>query len=224
MPILTRPASYRLLLLRLLHLNVGLMAFGLGIACVLTAGIGVGPWDAFHQGLALHLPFTIGQVMVGVGLAVLLISMVVAKVRPGIATVFNMALVGPWVDLWLAQSYMQTPDALWQKLAIFAVGLAINGLATGLYITAGLGAGPRDGFYIGLAKLTKAPVARVRMATEVLVLAIGWLLGGTIGWGTVVFSLTMGPLMQASLRLCRGLDLRYARARDAALARRPRAA
>lgn len=204
-----RPASWRVLALRLVHLNVGLLAFGLSVALMLSADIGLGPWDVFHQGTAHHLPITIGQVMVLAGLALLLVSMLLAGVRPGLGTVLNMALIGPWVDLFLAQPRFPHGEGWLDGGAIFASGLVLNGLATGLYITAGLGAGPRDGFALALAERLGTRVRYARTGVEACVLLTGWFLGGTVGVGTVVFALAIGPLMQWGLRLMSGLEHRY---------------
>lgn len=215
-----RPPSWRLAVLRMLHLNVGLVLFGLSLAFMLRAGVGLGPWDVFHEGLALRTPLTIGQAMVLAGLGLLVFSTVVARVRPGVGTVLNMLLIGPWVDLFLALPGFPVATGWWEGGALFATGLVLNGLATGLYITAGLGAGPRDGFAIGLAKLAGVTVGRARTGVEILVCASGWLLGGTVGIGTLVFALAIGPLMGGSLRLLAGLDAGYARAAADARARR----
>lgn len=198
------------LALRLLHLNVGLAAFGLSIALMLRAGVGLGPWDVFHEGVALRTPLTIGQAMIGAGFALLAFSAWVAKVRPGIATVLNMLLIGAWVDAFLALPGFPRAVGWWDGAAWFALGLLLNGASTGLYLTAGLGAGPRDGFALALAKLLRVTVRRARTLVELVVLTSGWLLGGTVGVGTVAFALAIGPLMQASLRAFAGLERRYA--------------
>lgn len=212
MPRLARPTSWRLFGLRLLQLNVGLAVYGASIAFMLRAGIGLGPWDVFHQGVALRTPLTIGQAMVGAGLVLLVFSGVVARVRIGIGSVANMVLIGMWVDLMLARPWFPTATGWVDGAAMLALGLTLNGIATGLYITAGLGAGPRDGFVLGVAAMTKAPVRRVRMLVEVTVFAIGWALGGNVGVGTVAVALGIGPAMQAGLRLFGFAEPRYRRA------------
>jgi uncharacterized protein len=215
-----RPRSWRILALRLLHVNVGLMLFGVGIATMLNAHIGVGPWDVFHQGLARRTPLSIGAAMIVAGGTILLISMVVARVRPGLGTLLNMALVGPWVDLFLDLGGIPQASGFADGLALFMVGVVLCGVATGLYITAGLGAGPRDGFALGIAQVLQIPVRRARTLVEVTVCLTGWLLGGTVGLGTIVFALSIGPLMQISLQLFGGLDHHYRRATEEILARR----
>jgi uncharacterized protein len=206
-----RTLRWRLFLLRLLHVNAGLALFGFAVALQLRAGVGLGPWDVFHEGVSLRTPLTIGQAMIGAGFAMLAFSALIAKVRPGLATALNMLLIGSWVDLFLALPGFPTARGWVDGAAMFAVGLVLNGAATGLYLTAGLGAGPRDGFALALAKLLQVTVRRARTLVEVVVVASGWLLGGTVGVGTIVFALTIGPLMQSGIRLCGGLERWYAR-------------
>ncbi|MEX2502724.1 MAG: hypothetical protein WD336_10125 [Trueperaceae bacterium] len=217
-----RPVSWRLFALRMVHLNVGLMIYGLSIAFMLAAGVGLGPWDVFHEGLALRTPMTIGAAMVVAGLGLLLVSTLLG-VRPGLGTVLNMALIGPWVDLFLSASWFPDPGGGAVGWVWMATGLALNGFATGLYITAGLGAGPRDGFAMALASRLRVQVRRARTMVEIVVFAAGWVLGGTAGLGTVAFALTIGPAMQTGLRVLRGLDGAYARASERARLRKKRA-
>lgn len=204
-------AAWARRLLRFAHLNVGLMLFGLSVALMVTAHVGLGPWDVFHQGLALRTPITIGQAMVLAGLVLLVVSALAAKVRPGLGTILNMALIGPWVDLFLGLPRFPVGDGAAWGWTLFASGLILNGLATGLYITAGLGAGPRDGFALALAGLLRTSVRRARTLVEAIVLATGWLLGGTVGLGTLAFAIAIGPLMQAGLRVMRPLERAYLR-------------
>lgn len=206
-----RPASWRVFTLRLVHLNVGLMLFGLSIALMLTSNIGLPAWDVFHQGVALRTPLTIGQAMVLAGLALIVIAWMAARVRPGIGTVLNMIAIGLWVDLFLGLSAFPVADGGAYGWTLFVSGLALNGLATGLYITAGLGAGPRDSFALALAGLLGIQVRRARMSVELVVLVTGWILGGTVGLGTVAFALAIGTLMQSSLHLLRRVATAYER-------------
>ncbi len=214
--------SWPLFALRLAHLNVGLALFALAIAAMVSAEVGLGPWDAFHQGVALRTPLTIGQAIVAAGLALIVISAVMARVRPGVGTLLNMALIGPWVDLFLAWSAFPRADGGLAGWALFVAGLALLGVATGVYITAGLGAGPRDGFALALAERLGTSVRRARGLVEIVVLASGWALGGTVGLGTIAFAVSIGPLMQTGLRLTRPIERAYARAAARATARRRR--
>ena len=197
--------------LRFVHVNLGLALFGFSIALMLRAGVGLGPWDVFHEGVSLRTPLTIGQAMIGAGFALMALSAALAKVRPGIGTVMNMVFIGAWVDLFMALPAFPQARGWLDGAALFGVGLVLNGVATGLYLTGGLGAGPRDGFALALAKLLRVTVRRARTLVEVVVLTSGWLLGGTVGVGTVAFALAIGPLMQSSLRLFAGLERAYAR-------------
>ncbi len=207
----SRPRSWRVFGLRLIHLNVGLMLFGLSIALMLNGNVGLPAWDVFHQGVALRTPLTIGQAMILAGLALILVAWRVAAVRPGIGTLFNMATIGLWVDLFLAWTRFPVAEGGLAGWGLFAAGLLLNGLATGLYITAGLGAGPRDSFALALADRLSVPVRRARTGVELVVLATGWALGGTVGLGTLAFAIAIGPLMQTGLRLTQGLRRAYVR-------------
>ncbi len=196
--------------IRFVHVNVGLALFGFSIALMLRAGVGLGPWDVFHEGVSLRTPLSLGQAMIAAGFALLAFSALVAKVRPGLGTVLNMLLIGAWVDVFLGLPGFPLARGWLDGAALFGVGLVLNGVATGLYLTGGLGAGPRDGFALALAKLLGITVRRARTLVEVVVLTSGWLLGGTVGVGTVVFALAIGPLMQTSLRAFAGLERGYA--------------
>jgi uncharacterized membrane protein YczE len=200
--------------LRLLHVNAGLALFGFSIALQLRAGIGLGPWDVFHTGVALRTPLSVGQAMVGAGLTLLVASVLFAQVKPGLGTLLNMLIIGPWVDLFLAVPGFPAARGGLDGFALFGIGLVLNGLATGLYLTAGLGAGPRDGFAIAIARRLQITVRRARTLVELVVLTTGWLLGGSVGFGTVLFALAIGPLMQWSMRVCGGLARAHERAAE----------
>lgn len=186
---------------RLAQLNLGLLTLGLGIALMLDADIGLGPWTVFHQGLSFVTGLSFGRVMQGVGLVVLLLSMVLTRTRPGLGTALNMLLVGPWVDFFRSLPYFPHPPGYAVGVAQFLAGLTLQGLGTGLYITARFGAGPRDGLVLGLSNVLSVSVRAARTGLELLVLASGWLMGGQVGLGTVLFALGIGPLMQFFLRL-----------------------
>jgi uncharacterized membrane protein YczE len=186
---------------RLLKLNVGLMVLGLGIALMLDASVGLGPWTVFHQGVSFQTGLSFGRVMQGVGLIVLLLSVVLTRTRPGLGTALNMLFVGPWVDLFRSLAVMPHPPSYGLGVLQFLAGLCLQGLGTGLYIAARMGAGPRDGLVLGLARVSRTSVRATRTVLELLVLASGWLMGGQVGLGTVLFAVGIGPLMQFFLRL-----------------------
>ncbi len=204
---------YRLLPLRLLHVSVGLALFGFSLACMLRSGVGLGPWDVFHEGVANRTPLSVGQVIIATGFVLLAFAAFAARIRPGLGTVFNMLMVGAWVDVFLASPLLSVPGSWLAGAALFSTGLVLNGAATGLYLSAGLGAGPRDGFTLGLARLARTSVARARTGVEICVLLVGWALGGTVGVGTLVFAFTIGPLMQLGLKVFRPLERAYSRPR-----------
>jgi len=182
---------------RVLRLLVGLWIFGLANALMIEGAIGAAPWVVFHSGVALHLPLSLGTVMVLTAMAVLL-CWIPLRQMPGLGTMANAFLLGPFTDLNLL--LLPTADALPVQIAFMFAGLVTCGFATALYIGAQLGPGPRDGLMTGLTRLTGWPIRRVRTSLEVTVLAIGVLLGGPAGLGTVVFALGVGPVTQFFLR------------------------
>ena len=175
---------------RLLGLYAGLVLFGVSMALMLASGLGLAPWDVFHQGLAERTGLPFGWVVIGVGALVLLLW-VPLRQRPGLGTVSNVVVVGLAVDAALA--VLPEPRRLAVRGAFLVAGVIINGVATGLYIGAGLGPGPRDGLMTGLASRGHS-IRLVRTAIELSVLAVGWLLGGTVGVGTVLYAAGIGPL------------------------------
>lgn len=175
---------------RLVSLYTGLVLFGLSVALLVSARLGLDPWDVFHQGLARRTGLPLGWIINGTGLIVLLLWIPLRQ-RPGIGTISNVVIVGLVVNA--ALPLLPQPKALVIRAAFLCVGILANGVATGLYIGAGLGPGPRDGLMTGLAK-RGWPIRRVRTMIELAVLAGGWLLGGTVGVGTLLYAVSIGPL------------------------------
>ncbi|WP_293682531.1 hypothetical protein [uncultured Phenylobacterium sp.] len=180
------------MLCRLAQLFLGLGLFGVSIGLMVRAGLGLGPWSVFHQGLADQLGLSIGLVTNAVG-ALTLLLWIPLRQRPGIGTVANVLVIGTVADLtlWIVPPLEGLP--LRTGLLLFAI--ALNGVAGGMYIGAGLGPGPRDGLMTGIVRLTGWRVAPVRTGIELTALAFGWLLGGTVGLGTVIFAFAVGPLV-----------------------------
>ena len=174
----------------------GLALFGFALALMVRADLGLGPWDVLHQGLARQLHLPIGTVTILVG-AVVLLAWVPLRQRPGPGTVANVVLVGLAVDGSLA--VLPSVHLLALRYALLLAGIVLMAVATGLYVGAAFGPGPRDGLMTGLAA-RGVPIRVGRTAIEVSVLAIGFLTGGSVGVGTVVFALTIGPLVQLTLR------------------------
>ncbi|MGH2753098.1 MAG: YczE/YyaS/YitT family protein [Actinomycetota bacterium] len=177
---------------RLARLYLGLALFGASVGLMVASHLGVDPWDVFHQGVAEQIGLSIGTVVIGVSVFVLLLW-IPLKQRPGLGTLSNALLVGVAVDASLVA--LPEPGAIAPRAAFLVVGIILNGIATGLYIGAALGPGPRDGLMTGLA-LRGYSVRAARTAIEVTVLVAGWILGGTVGVGTVLYALSIGPLAQ----------------------------
>jgi uncharacterized membrane protein YczE len=173
------------------NLFVGLALFGASLALMIRSGLGLGPWDVLHQGLARRTGLSIGWVVIGVAVVVLLLWLPLRQ-RPGPGTVSNVIVVGLAVDATLA--VLPHPHAVAVRVAFLVSGILANAVATGLYIGAGLGPGPRDGLMTGLAARGH-PIRRARTLIEISVLAAGWLLGGTVGVGTLLYALSIGPLV-----------------------------
>src|SRR6478735_10337410 len=183
--------------LRGLALLVGLCGYGFSMAVMVRAGLGLDPWDVFHQGLTRHTGMTIGIASAVVGVAVLL-AWIPLRNRPGIGTVANVIVIAVTVDAALA--VLPTPSALPVRIAMMLGAVVLNAVSTVLYIGAGLGPGPRDGLMTGLVARTGLSVRLVRTLIEATVLTAGWLLGGTVGVGTVIYAFGIGPLVQLILR------------------------
>lgn len=182
-----------MLLRRLIALYVGLTLYGLSMAVMLRAGLGLDPWDVFHQGVAQRVSISFGAVVAITGVAVLL-AWIPLRQMPGLGTVSNVVVISVAVDagLWLLPEVHGLP---WQ-IGAMAVAVVVNAIATVLYIGAGMGPGPRDGLMTGLVKRTGQPVWLIRTSIEATVLATGWLLGGSVGIGTLVYAFGIGPLIQ----------------------------
>jgi uncharacterized membrane protein YczE len=198
---------------RWLQLLIGLFLYGFSLAMMIRATLGVSPWDVLGQGGSLRTGIPFGIMTNIVGLLVLLLWIPLRQ-RPGVGTVLNALLVGPSAEVGLA--VLGEPAELWARILLFAGGLVLLAAATGLYIGARMGPGPRDGLMTGLHARFGAPVWLVRTLIEGTVLGLGWLLGGSVGFGTVAFALLIGPLINLFLPLFR-LPERPRRTPDTAL-------
>ena len=175
---------------RLARLYLGLAGFGVSLALMVRARLGLGPWDVLHQGIARHLGVQLGWVTIGIS-ALVLVAWIPLRQRPGLGTVSNAVIVGLVVNG--ALDVLPAPGPLAWRVAWLAGGIGLNGVATACYIGAGLGPGPRDGLMTGLAARGHS-LGMVRTLIELSVLAIGFALGGTAGIGTVAYALCIGPL------------------------------
>lgn len=183
---------------RLIQLFLGLALYGLSVGLMVRSNLGVNPWDVFHQGLSERSGIGLGTMIIIIGAAVLLLWIPLRQ-RPGIGTISNVFLIGIWTDvsLWLIPP-VQSLTLAW---AMLFGGIFFNGIAGGAYIGAGLGPGPRDGLMTGLVKRTGKSVRLIRTGIEIVVVAVGWTLGGTLGLGTLLYALAIGPIVHRMLPL-----------------------
>lgn len=186
-------------------LLIGLASFGVGIALMVHAKLGLGPWDVLHQGISrlLHIPIGMASVFTG---TLVMFAWLPLRERVGIGTLLNIVLIGTVTDLTLAVLPEITNLAV--RTVLMVGGVLIVGVGSGLYLSSNMGAGPRDGLMLGISKRTGWSVRLVRTLIELTVLVSGVLLGGTVGLGTVVFALGIGPTVQFSLRLFERLNVR----------------
>jgi uncharacterized membrane protein YczE len=183
---------------RLVQLYTGLVLYGVSSALLVRSGLGLEPWNVLHQGLAERTGLSIGEVLILVGAAVLLLWIPLRQ-RPGLGTVSNVFVIGIAMDASLAL----VPDAHGYALQVplLVAGVVLNGAATGLYIAARFGPGPRDGLMTGLHRRTGRSIRLIRTGVEVTVVVTGFLLGGTVGVGTLLYAVSIGPLAQFFLRV-----------------------
>jgi len=189
-------SSSALLARRVIQLLVGLFFYGIALSLMIRGAVGVPPWEVLSQGLAKQtgLPFGLLTNIVG---ALVLLLWIPIRQKPGVGTIANVLLIGPAIEVGLA--VVPTPEALWQQIALFAAGLALLSIASGLYIGARFGPGPRDGLMTGIHNRWGFKIWWVRSAIELTVLTVGWLLGGNVGVGTLAFALLIGPMVGVTL-------------------------
>ncbi|MEU9988090.1 hypothetical protein AB0E10_15070 [Streptomyces sp. NPDC048045] len=183
---------------RLFQLYTGLALYGASSALLVRAGLGLEPWNVLHQGLAELTGLSMGLVLTIVGAAVLLLWIPLRQ-RPGLGTVSNVLVIGFAMDSTLAA--LPEARSLAVRVPLLLAGVVLNGMATGLYISAAFGPGPRDGLMTGLHRRTGHSIRQIRTAVEVAVVATGFALGGSVGVGTVLYALSIGPLAQFFLRM-----------------------
>lgn len=178
---------------RLTQLFLGLWFYGVSLALMVRADLGLAPWDVLHSGLIRHVPLTLGQAVIVLSFVVLVLWIPLRE-KPGLGTVANAFVIGLSADATLA--LVEPPDLIALRIGMMAGGIVLCGFATAFYIGAQLGRGPRDGLMTGLRRRTGLSLRLVRTALEVSVVVIGLLLGGSLGIGTVLFALTIGPVAQ----------------------------
>ena len=179
-------------------LIIGLIVFGAGDAVIIAAGIGNTPWTVLAEGIAVNLDWTIGKATFLVSVLVLLFW-IPLKEKPGVGTVLNAILIAATIEVLLPE--LHTPDDLIMQLLQVVIGVILVGIGSGLYLTANLGPGPRDGTMTGLNKVTGISIGRVRGGVEISVLVIGWAMGGTFWIGTIIFAILIGPCVAICLNI-----------------------
>lgn len=183
---------------RILQLIIGLFFFGAGCALIVEAGIGNDPWTVLSQGIAVQTGWGIGWIVNGIGFLVLL-AWIPLRQRPGVGTIANILLVGTSMQIVL--DVFPPMDGLMVQIAVFTAGVLMVGVASGVYIGARFGPGPRDGLMTGLNSRIGWPIWLCRLIVEATVLVIGWMLGGTVGFGTLAFAIFIGPIVHFALPL-----------------------
>jgi uncharacterized membrane protein YczE len=181
---------------RLPGLLAGLLAFGLGISLMVEAGLGLGPWEALHQGIAVRTGIPIGTVSILLGIPILALWWPLGQ-RPGIGTLINVAIIGTATNV--GNLLIPTQHELPAQVAMMLAGVVVIGIGSGLYLSADLGPGPRDGLMVGLHRRFGWSIRRARTLVELSALGVGWALGGTIGVGTLAFAFGIGPVVQVML-------------------------
>lgn len=181
---------------RLSQLLIGLALYGVSMAMMIRSALGLDPWDVFHYGLTGHLPLSFGTVVTLVGFVVLL-AWIPLRQAPGLGTIANVLVIGVTSDVTL--SVLPRPSELWLRAVLLVLGIVLNGLASAMYIGAQLGPGPRDGLMTGISRRSGLSIRLVRTVQELVVVGVGFALGGTVGLGTILYALFIGPLVQRFL-------------------------
>ncbi|RST73915.1 YitT family protein [Siminovitchia acidinfaciens] len=194
---------------RFVLFTVGLLIMALGITLTIVANLGAAPWDVLHVGLYYQFGLTIGTWSIIVGFIVLGTAGLIMKEWPKFGAYLNMILVGVFIDMYMLLPIMTEPVTWFGKAAMFLVGMIIYAYGMGIYLSAELGAGPRDSFMLALTAKTKWKVSNARRLMEVGVLAIGWLLGGPVFIGTIIFSIAAGTFIGIALPQCRTLTHKW---------------
>lgn len=182
-------------------IQFGFLLFGVSINMMVQANLGLGPWDVLHMALTNHFPISLGEATIGVAIVVTLAD-VVLREPLGWGTIMNMLSIGVWVDI-LRPVVPAVPTVLWLQIGYLMLGTLIMGFGTAIYVGVDAGAGPRDSLMFALSRMGKTSLRRSRTILEVIAVAIGWLLGGPLWFGTLIFAFTIGPAVQLAFRILR---------------------
>jgi len=193
-----KPLNFRPKISSLFFLCFGLILFGLGEGLLIVSYTGASPWSVLAQGISLNVNFSIGTITLFVSIAVLLLWLPLSQ-KPGIGTILNALIIALMIDLCI--KFVPTPENYISQILLAIIAVLTVGLGGGIYLVANLGAGPRDGLMVGLQKKSNLPIAAVRAFLEISVVSIGWYLGGTVGFGTLLFAFGIGPAVALGLFL-----------------------
>ena len=197
------PTNFKPSIMTLFYLCLGLVLFGFGEGLLIVSGIGASPWNVLHQGIALNLGVSVGTIAFLVSFLVLLLWYFLDQ-KIGMGTIINFIIIAIMIDVTIY--FFDKPDQFFFQLLEVITGILIIGFGTAIYLIANLGAGPRDGLMTGLQKKTNTPLALVRICIEIIVVLLGWFLGGTFGIGTLVFAICIGPSVAFGLKLIKTLS------------------
>lgn len=189
-------------LLSLIRLFIGLFLYAVGIVFTINANLGLSPWDVFHQGISKITGITMGQASIIIGLLIVILDWLLGE-RVGVGTVLNMLFIGIFMDLLMLNHLVPTFNNIVARAIMMILGMAIIGIASYFYIGAGLGSGPRDGLMVSLTKKTNKSVRFIRNCIEFTVLVIGYFLGGTVGFGTLIMVVGGGYFVQFAFKIFR---------------------
>ena len=197
------PTNFKPSIVTLFYLCLGLVLFGFGEGLLIVSGIGASPWNVLHQGIALNLGVSVGTIAFLVSFLVLLLWYFLDQ-KIGMGTIINFIIIAIMIDVTIY--FFDRPDQFFFQLLEVITGILIIGFGTAIYLIANLGAGPRDGLMTGLQKKTNAPIALVRACIEIIVVLLGWFLGGIFGIGTLLFAIGIGPSVALGLKLIKILS------------------
>ena len=193
-----KPLNFKPKLLTFFFLCFGLVLFGLGEGLLIVSAVGASPWSVLAQGIYLNVGFSVGILTILISVVVLFLWLPLNQ-KPGIGTILNALIIGLMIDICI--KFVPTPEDYISQLLLAIMAVLTVGLGGGIYLIGNLGAGPRDGLMIGLQQKTNLPIAAVRAFLEITVMSIGWYLGGTVGVGTLLFALGIGPAVTLGLFL-----------------------
>lgn len=203
------------LLIRYTVFVLGLAVLSLGIVLMIQADMGVASWDVLHIGLTKTFGLTIGLWSQIVGVIVILLSYLIARVKPGMGTILNMLLCGLFIDFFMWLDFIPQAESIVLKICWFTIGLLLFAVGVGMYISPRMGAGPRDSLMLALNERMGWSIQRVRITLELIVLTLGWLLGGPVSIGTLLVAVFSGPLLQRTIPFwARFMQKRYGLARE----------